>query len=98
MKKFKRLTAGLLGAVMALSVCSFTAFAEDGKVAEIGNEKYESVSAALNDVTDGTKTTIKLIANTKEDIEIPEGKNIVLDLGDHTITNDVNHTIINKGT
>ena len=28
MKKFKRLTAGLLGAVMALSVCSFTAFAE----------------------------------------------------------------------
>ena len=28
MKKFKKLTAGLLGAVMALSVCSFTAFAE----------------------------------------------------------------------
>ena len=29
MKKFKKLTAGLLGVVMALSVCSFTAFAAD---------------------------------------------------------------------
>ncbi len=29
MKKFKKLTAGLLGAVMALSVCSFTALAAD---------------------------------------------------------------------
>ena len=28
MKRFKRLTAGLLGVVMALGVCSFTAFAE----------------------------------------------------------------------
>ena len=97
MKKFKRLTAGLLGAVMALSVCSFTAFAEDEKVAKIGDKEYESVTEALEKVTDGTKTTIKLIANTKEDIEIPEGKNIVLDLGDYTITNDDNHTIINKG-
>lgn len=35
MKKFKRLTAGLLGVVMALGVCSFTAFAGDGDVVNI---------------------------------------------------------------
>ena len=98
MKKFKKLTAGLLGAVMALSVCSFTALAEDGKVAKIGNEKYDSVSAALNDVTDGTETTIKLIADTKEDITIGEKQNIVLDLGEYTITNNGGHTITNNGT
>ncbi len=35
MKKFKKLTAGLLGVVMALSVCSFTALAGDGDVVNI---------------------------------------------------------------
>ena len=97
MKKFKKLTAGLLGAVMALSVCSFTALAAGGKVAKIGEIEYDTLQGAVNAAGED-KTTIKLIANTKEDIEIPEGKNIVLDLGDHTITNDVDHTIINKGT
>ena len=42
MKKFKKLTAGLLGAVMALSVCSFTAFAAGGDVAKIGRDTYDN--------------------------------------------------------
>ena len=98
MKKFKKLTAGLLGVVMALSVCSFTAFAEGGKVAKIGDEEYESVTKALEKVTEGTKTTIELIADTTENITIGEKQNIVLDLGKYTITNAGDHTITNKGT
>ena len=31
MKRFKKLTAGLIGVVMALGVCGFTALAEGGK-------------------------------------------------------------------
>lgn len=98
MKKFKKLTAGLLGVVMALSVCSFTALAADGNVAKIGGTEYKSVTAALEKVTDGTKTIIELIADTKEDITIGDKQNIVLDLGKYTITNNGGHTITNKGT
>ena len=47
MKKFKKLTAGLLGAVMALSVCSFTAFAADGMVAKIGDKEYATLEVEI---------------------------------------------------
>ena len=43
MKKFKKLTAGLLGVVMAMSVCSLTALADDEKT------KYIATSAELVD-------------------------------------------------
>ena len=105
MKKFKKLTAGLLGAVMALSVCSFTAFAEGKVVAKIGDEECGSVTEALEKVTDGTETTIKLIADTEENITIPSDKNIVLDLNGNKITNVYvedykygKNTITNNGT
>ena len=43
MKKFRKLTAGFLGVVMALSVCSFTAFAgDDDKYAEGAKIKISS--------------------------------------------------------
>lgn len=49
-----------LGAVMALSVCSFTAFAEDGMVAEIiGDKEYATLQEAVNAAKDGD--TIKLL-------------------------------------
>lgn len=97
MKKFKKLTAGLLGAVMALSVCSFTAFAEDGD-AEIKDKdgKYATLQAAINNADDGD--TIVLLDNVIENITIAEGKNIVLDLNECKITNSSDHTITNNGT
>ena len=97
MKKFKKLTAGLLGAVMALSVCSFTAFAEGKVVAKIGNDPYETLQGAVNAAGED-KTTIELIEDTEEDITIPAGKNIVLDLNGNDITNISSHTITNNGT
>lgn len=60
MKKFKKLTAGLLGAVMALSVCSFTAFAEEKYVAQIGDDKYyKDFNLAVSEAESGD--TIKLL-------------------------------------
>ena len=97
MKKFKKLTAGLLGAVMALGVCSFTAFAEGKVVAKIGNDPYETLQGAVNAAGED-KTTIELIEDTEEDITIPAGKNIVLDLNGNDITNISSHTITNNGT
>ena len=49
MKGFKKLTAGLMGIVMALGVCGFTALAEDGNVAKakIGDTEYASLAAAI---------------------------------------------------
>ena len=97
MKRFKKLTAGLLGVVMALGVCSFTAFAEGKVVAKIGNDPYETLQGAVNAAGED-KTTIELIEDTEEDITIPAGKNIVLDLNGNDITNISSHTITNNGT
>ena len=51
MKRFKKLTAGLMGVVMALGVCSFTAFAGDGTVVEINN--VDELTAAIADQETG---------------------------------------------
>ena len=57
MKRFKKLTAGLMGVVMALGVCSFTAFAgEDDKYAEGAEIKIssdEELVKAINNQKDG---------------------------------------------
>ena len=51
MKKFKKLTAGLLGVVMAMSVCSFTALAGDGNEVEIFDKA--SLATAIAGQADG---------------------------------------------
>ena len=60
MKRFKKLTAGLMGVVMALGVCGFTALAEDGALETVSNimsandedESYKNVLFAKGeDVT-----------------------------------------------
>ena len=64
MKKFKKLTAGLLGVVMAMSVCSFTALADDEKT------KYIETSAELVDAIENQEDgqTWVLKGNTTYDI------------------------------
>ena len=53
-------------------------------VAEVDGKKYESLQAAI-DAADAN-ATVKLLADTTEDVTI--SKNITLDLGDKTLTND----------
>ena len=74
-------------------------------VAQIGETKYTSLAAAVEAVpTDGTETTIQMIADSAEaaDIVIAASKNVVLDLNGKTVSRTVDVTSIyfltNQGT
>ena len=63
-------------------------FEEIAYVARIGNTKYQTLSAAVGAVpTDGTLTTIVLLKNTSEHIDVAAGKNIALDFNNFVISN-----------
>ena len=90
MKGFKKLTAGLMGVVMALGVCGFTALAEDKKVSD-----ENSLQEAVNEAKDGdiivleenitTDTLVK--GNTLSEI------NLTIDLNGHYLTYNAKNTI-----
>ena len=84
MGKFKKVTATVLSAVMALSVMSFTAFAEERKVAKIGKTEYDTLAKAVESAEDGD--TIKLISDTLENIVIAKGQDITIDLNGYTLS------------
>lgn len=63
---------------------------------QVGNEYYDTVNAAIED-TSG-EVTITLLQDLKEDVVIPSGKTVTLDLNGHHITNVSDNTITNKGT
>ncbi len=85
MKKFKRLTAGLLGVVMALGVCSFTALAATTEVSD-----ETSLQKAVNEADDGDTITLTKNIKLEKTLEIPNGKNVTIDLGDKTLTGPEN--------
>ena len=71
---------------------------EDTSVAQIGEQKYATLQAAINAAIDES-TEIKLIADTTENVTVESNDDIVLDLNGCTLTNtDGNHTITNSGT
>jgi hypothetical protein len=68
-------------------------------VAKIGDTKYATLNDAIEAApTNGTETTIKLLANTSEDITIAANQKIILDLNGKTLINKSDHTITNSGT
>ena len=90
----KKLLALLMALVMTLSLMPVTALAEgeaSENVAMIGEVGYSSLADAIGAVpTDGTETTIEMIADSTENtdavITIAATKNIILDLKGKTIT------------
>ena len=64
-------------------------------VAMIGAKEYTTLTAAINEANTGD--TVTLLKDTKEDITIPSGKTITLDLNGKTLTNVYDHTILNNG-
>ena len=68
-----------------------TAMAEGEKVAKVGDVEYETLQAAIDAATAGQ--TVKLVANTAEDIKISADKDITLDLGNSKLTNKSGDTI-----
>ena len=57
-----------------------------------------SLQARIDNAVEGQVTTLTLQGETSEDLTIPAGKIIVLDLNGHTLTNKSGHTITNYGT
>ena len=88
MKKFKKLTAGLLGAVMALSVCSFTALA-----AEPVETEAELKNAVENDGVIELGKSIELT----DVLTIENGKDITIDLNGYTLKSASNKCAIQFG-
>ena len=69
-----------------------TAMAEgETAVAKVGEAEYDTLQAAIDAATAGQ--TVKLVANTAEDIKISAGKDITLDLGNSKLTNKSGDTI-----
>lgn len=68
----------------------------------IGSSEYSKFSTALTHVNDNEQTTIVLINDRSENITIPSGKNIIIDLNGHTLrnngTNNKSTVITNNGT
>lgn len=88
--KAKKLFASILSAAIAFASLGMTAFAESN-VATVSGTNYESledaVSAAVSQSS--SSVTVTLNADSKGNgIVIPSGKNIVIDLNNHTYTID----------
>ena len=71
--------------------------AEDAATS-IGEKNYKSLADAIKAAPDNVQTTITLRNACQEDVVIPAGKNIVLDLNGQTLSNSKDHTITNNGT
>ena len=96
----RKLLSVLLTLCLAFSLLPTAALA-DGEgtqtndVAQIGETKYATLQEAVNTANDNT---VKLLENVTEDINIPTGKNVTLDLNGHKITSVSGHTItVEKG-
>lgn len=65
-------------------------------IASIGDKGFDSLTAAINVANNGD--TISLKSSTTEDIVIPNGKTLTIDILEGvTLTNNKDHTIINNG-
>ena len=58
--------------------------------------KYASIAAAIAAID--AKGTVTLLGDVTEDVTIPKGKAITLDLNGKKLTNKASHTITNNGT
>ena len=82
----------LLTLAMALTLLPVSAMAEgETAVAKVGDVEYATLQEAISAATAGQ--TVKLVANTAEDIKIPANKDITLDLGNSKLTNKSGDTI-----
>ena len=89
----------LLTCVLSLTVlcaAAMPSLAIGGNVAVVDGQKYPTVQGAINVAGDGQ--TVTLLDNAWENIVIPEGSDVILDLGSFTLVNDgASHTITNLG-
>lgn len=65
-------------------------------VAEADGKQYASIAAAIAAID--AEGTVTLLGDVTEDVTIPKGKAITLDLNGKKLTNKASHTITNNGT
>ncbi|WP_443601081.1 S-layer homology domain-containing protein [Agathobaculum sp.] len=87
----RRILAILLSLTMMFTLVP-TAMAEGEEVAQIGETKYATLQEAVNAATT-ENSTVTLLKDVTEDITIPTGKNVTLDLGNSKLTNKSGDTI-----
>ena len=89
----QRILSILLSLTMMFTLVP-TAMAEgETAVAKVGNDKYETLQAAVNAATT-ENSTVTLLKDVTEDITIPTGVTAMLDLSGKTLTNKAGkHTI-----
>ena len=68
---------------------------EDHRVADVDGTGYTTLASA---VEAADNKTVTLLNDVTEDVVIPAGKTVTLDLNGKKLTNVNNHTIINNGT
>jgi len=68
-------------------------------IAEVNGTKYTSLQDAITAVPNNTQTTVTVLVSTSEHVNIPNTKNIVLDLQGFTLSNNQDKAVIeNAGT
>ena len=70
--------------------------AKAANVAKIGTEEFTKLSLAIEAASTEHQDTIILLSDVKENVTIPNTKDIILDLNNHTMRNNGNNTIINN--
>ena len=76
---------------------TFYAHWHQEQVARINDKIYYTLQAAVAAVPkDNTLTTIVLLADVRENVEIEKNQNIQFNLQDHTITNATNNPVLNN--
>lgn len=92
----QRILAILLSLTMMFTLVP-TAMAEgETAVAKVGNDKYETLQAAVNAATT-ENSTVTLLKDVTANVTIPADKTITLNLNGMTLTNVDDHTILNNG-
>lgn len=77
------LTALAVALVVALTPA--TAMAAEGDIAQVGDTTYSTIADAIANAQDGD--TITLLGNVTENVVIPDGSAVAIDLAGYTITN-----------
>ena len=88
---------GALQQEMQEDISATTQQTEEQKDVKAYSTLQEEINAAPDAEPDAEPTTITLKSDISEDVTIPAGKNIVLNLGGFTLTNKSNHSITNNG-
>ena len=81
----KKVLATILALVMAIGLCSVS-WADEAKVAKIGDTEYATLKAAIEAVADGDTIVLTADVNNGDGIVVTSGKNFTLDFAGHTYT------------